>query len=295
MRPIKNGSSKEFWWYACGVNVEGIDYENIGDTYLPRDGWYIYYHQGFHGQFVYRVSEKQVLKDYPAVLKEIETWRITDKTSPYSARTKQVLKANRQNILDNPNRFLLLLHEAKLADLKVNEKEGYNYSIVEEQDFSERWNRMQGYWVNLVFEFCYLMALFFFLLYPWLWKKPRWSWSLHIGLSPFLLFLPFYLGYARFTFSSAGPSGGVLYPWLICWARVPLWTPTDSWIVDSLPPILEPISQTPGPMLSISSGNTMGPVAAIILGAILAFGSFCYHRYLPKKIQEKDHSPMIQA
>src|SRR5438876_364621 len=88
-------------------------------------------------------------------------------------------------------------------------------------------------------------------------------------LLPILFFLPYWLGYAQLTFTSAGPSSGVLYPWLLVWFRGLPWTSLDTTIVRSLPQILEPLSQTPGPMLSLTFFGGVGPVAATVMGVIL--------------------------
>jgi hypothetical protein len=62
-----------------------------------------------------------------------------------------------------------------------------------------------------------------------------------------------------------------LYPVLIAQFRGLLpWTSLDTTIVKSLPQLLEPLSQTTGPMLSLSGGGAVGPVAALIMsGGIL--------------------------
>jgi hypothetical protein len=86
-----------------------------------------------------------------------------------------------------------------------------------------------------------------------------------------LLFLPYYLGYATWTFTSAGPSGGVLYPWVIlCFGGLRLWTPLDSWILEATPKVLEPLSQRLGSMLVVSGGCEFGPVAALVSGSVVA-------------------------
>src|SRR5438067_304339 len=122
---------------------------------------------------------------------------------------------------------------------------------VREGTSAERWERVRRYDWSASGEFVYLSALVVFAAWPWLRNGRPLRWAVHLGLVPVLLFLPYWLGYAGFTFTSAGPSGGVLYPWLIVWfGRLP-WTALDTAIVSRLPPVLEPYSQTPGPMLSL--------------------------------------------
>jgi hypothetical protein len=125
--------------------------------------------------------------------------------------------------------------------------------------------------VNIVFECAFFAALTLFALWPALRKSGSWRWGLHVGAIPLLLMLPYYCGYASWTFTSAGPSGGMLYPWVIVWSRdFPIWTATDQWVLGHFPKILEPISQPLGPMLSISGGHMLGPMTAVLIGAGMA-------------------------
>jgi hypothetical protein len=80
-----------------------------------------------------------------------------------------------------------------------------------------------------------------------------------------LFCLPYWLGYAPLTFSSA-PSGGVLYPGLLRCIGPLLWTAADSFIIKNLPQPLELLAQSPGPMLAIASMGGLGPVAVTAIG-----------------------------
>jgi hypothetical protein len=82
-----------------------------------------------------------------------------------------------------------------------------------------------------------------------------------------LLLTPYYLRNASWTFTSAGPIGGVIYPTVISvFAGFPFYTRADQWIQEALPPILEPLSQLPGEIISISGFNTLGPFVALLIG-----------------------------
>ena len=85
---------------------------------------------------------------------------------------------------------------------------------------------------------------------------------MHLGLVPILLLLPWYLGYVPWVFTSAFPSGGILYPWLVIHFRGFPWTEVDSFILRHSPKILEPLSQSSGPPLALSGRGAFGPVAA---------------------------------
>lgn len=97
---------------------------------------------------------------------------------------------------------------------------------------------------------------------------------MHLGLVPILLLLPWYLGYVPWVFTSAFPSGGILYPWLVIHFRGFPWTEVDSFILRHSPKILEPFSQSSGPPLAISGRGAFGPVAAFWIGLALGACSF---------------------
>jgi hypothetical protein len=268
MSPVRQGNSAGFWEHACGVNLAGHDKETMGGVYQPRDGWYIYYIQGYHGQFLFRVPRKQAVADFPEIVRRIKVLSSEKDALPRVRLATAVLEQDRSSSED-AERFLSLIHAERLRALRNGDRSLYDYAISEDQAFAERWVRARRYWANIVFECMYFVALTVFTLWPWL-RSTRsvWSWSLHLGSLPVQLMLPYYCGYASWTFTSAGPSGGVLYPWVIVLFRgFPLWTSADQWVLEKFPKVLEPLSQPLGSMLVISGGRPLGPVAAVALGA----------------------------
>lgn len=274
-KPIQDGRSLEFWSYACGIDLEEEE-EIAGDTYPPRDGYYIYYDQGMHGQFVYKVPALEANQDYLAVLKKIEELPESKALNPRASLAKRLLQKHRAQVIDDPEAFLRLLHKEEQSLL---DKELQTYQQESEAHFSERWKQAKRYWTNILFEFCFFVALLFFALYPWIRSKSHWAWGLHLGLTPLFVMLPYYLGYAPYTFTSAGPQGGVLYPYLIAFARIHFRTRLDSFILEKLPPILDPLSQNPGPMMSLSGSLAMGPVMALMVGAAMGILAAGIHKW----------------
>ncbi|HEX7618253.1 MAG TPA: hypothetical protein VF480_06005, partial [Verrucomicrobiae bacterium] len=55
MYPLHRGTSLGFWKNVCGISLDGKKIEELGGFYPPRNGWCIYYLQGYHGQFLFRV------------------------------------------------------------------------------------------------------------------------------------------------------------------------------------------------------------------------------------------------
>jgi hypothetical protein len=267
MAPVRDGEAATFWLHACRIDVGARRAEVRGGSYQPRDGWFLYYVQGFHGQFLYRVSSAEALALFPAVVRKLQG-------APPGALDADVEVGLREWLRADPGRtdaalLLAKLREARLARLQQTHPELHDYVLAEEDDFGKRWERAGRYAWNLVFEFVFLAGLILFAAWPWLRGGGPTRWAIHLGLLPLLFFLPFWLGYARLTFTSAGPSGGVLYPWLLSPFRGLGWTALDTAIVRRLPQVLEPLSQTPGPMLSLSGFGAVGPVAATVMSIVL--------------------------
>ena len=91
-------------------------------------------------------------------------------------------------------------------------------------------------------------------------------------LSPLLLMLPHYLGYAPYLFTF-GPSGGIVYPVVALIFTLPAsWIPpsaVDVAILSLVPRPLSWISQVPGEAMAWSYRFFVGPVAALLYGASL--------------------------
>ncbi len=242
----------------------------MGGFYQPRDGWYIYYIQGYHTQFLFRVPRRQAVADFPEVLRKIKVAARDNADPPNRVKwAVAVLEQDQAPSRLSPEEFLVLLHGERLKANRTKSEAAYRYALSEDQAFDERWARAGRFWLNIVCESAYFAGLILFVLWPWMRGERRaWLWSLHLGLLPLLLMLPYYSGYASWTFTSAGPGGGVLYPWVISWfRRFPVFTGADQWVLARIPKVLEPLSQPLGPWLVISGGGSLGPVMAVVLGA----------------------------
>jgi hypothetical protein len=145
--------------------------------------------------------------------------------------------------------------------------------------FELRWRRLKWFWATVVFEWLFLSGLAYVALRPWIRGLGPWGWALHLGVLPLLFLLPAYLGYATFSFTSAGPSGGVLYPWLLMELRGSCTT-LDRWVLAHLPQVLEPLSPTIGTPMVLSGRGMPGPTYALIAGlvvggSVLALNRLC--------------------
>jgi hypothetical protein len=240
----------------------------MGSFYLPRDGWFIYYDSGFHGQFLYRVPADEAVALFPKVVEKL-------RNAPPGLLRPHVEKGFQAWLQSgaDPNDaagFLKKIHEADLDRARARGQKQYEYVLSEEAYFDERWKRVNRYHWNVWFEFLFLSGLIVFATWPWLRGAGRVRCAVHLGLTPILFCVPYWLGYAPLTCTSAGPGGGVLYPWLLLPFKALPWSELDTLILRNLPRVLEPLSQTPGPMLSISGGGCVGPVGATLLGLVVA-------------------------
>ena len=175
------------------------------------------------------------MADFPRALEALRAPKPeavrSDVVIGYEAWVKQGGDARQDvvGLLDN-------IRQARLARLREKHPDSYEYALVRDEEFEERWKYVRRYWVNVLFESFFFGGFIVFAAWPWLRGGSRASWSVHTGLLPLLLFLPCFLGYASFTFTSAGPSGGILYPWVIrviVWYRsFAVWT---SWDISYLP------------------------------------------------------------
>jgi hypothetical protein len=265
MSPVQEGDAGMFWVQVCDIDV-GAKYPRrpMGGFYQPRDGWFIYYDQGFHGQYLRRVPATETVALFPKLVEKLR------KAPPGFLRphVEQGFRAWLQSGADANDAagFLAKVQEARLNQIRVNNPRLYEYVSERETDFNERWARTGRYHWNVRFEFAFLTALILFAAWPWLRGGGRVQFAIQLGLLPTLFYLPYWLGYAQLTFTSAGPSGGVLYPWLLALLRGLPWSDLDTMILRNMPQPLEPLSQTPGPMLSLSGFGGVGPVATIALG-----------------------------
>lgn len=278
MAPIKRGSSECFWQVACFVQVRPCcDNESGGSTYPRKEGWCIYYVQGFHDQWIYRVPEEEVLDDLPAALAQLQ--RFPDDSIPARKIARDAYTAWKSNGTEgdpDPRDFLATLEAADDAWRRAKGLECYGYHQDLRRDFDERWARAKRYWLTVAFEAAFLNGLLGFAAYAILRKRSPLRIAVLWGLLPLLFFAPYFLGYATWTFISRGPSGGVLYPWLITPFNFMgnFHAPWDLKILEALPPLLEPVGQPGGPWLSISGTGAPGPTGVVGLGILLGLIAF---------------------
>jgi hypothetical protein len=267
MYPLHQGTSSDFWKYVCGISLDGEEVKAVGGFYPPRNGLCIYYLQGYHGQFLFQVPRADVIRDFPKAIAKLKE---PASTNEFGVTRWARAALNNSKTETNFDQFLASARDEKFKAYKAKDEHLYQYVLDEEKSFEARWNRIQRFWLNIVFESLFFSCLILFAFWPWIRNKGCHAWCFHFSLIPLLLFVPYYLGYCGWTFTSVGPSGGILYPWVIVWFRDCLfWTPIDDWLLSHSPKILESVSQDQGSMMSVSGGSGLGIVALLLIGCVI--------------------------
>lgn len=280
--PILPGEPRRFWLYACGVAVGGLDPDSVwpdGSMYPPIDGGLVYYVQLHHQQYLFRLPVAEADAYLSDVQRALDTGRDylhepigPDVQTGYRRWLETTPKGAR-----NARTLARKISAARRERLKAENPEQYRIERRKERFFRHRWARAQRVWLTVAFEATWLTAWLLFTAWPWIRRASPVRCALHLGLSPVLLALPLYLGYAPYTFTF-GPSGGFLYPNLARGFLFPLIfaprTAVDRAVLLSIPPLLEPLSQPVGPALAMTFFGFVPPLALLCFG--LAFGANCF-------------------
>ena len=142
----------------------------------------------------------------------------------------------------------------------------------EDAEFRGRLDRAKRVWATVTFEAIHISAWLMYVIgVPPI--RVRWRWR--VACAPFLLFLPYFLGYAPMTFTF-GPSGGFVYPIYLMLASLPMQivpcSPLDGLTWELIPQILSGLSQVPGRPVAASAVLCVGPISSIAFGIVLLAG-----------------------
>lgn len=270
MAPIRPGSPGLFWLFACGIDLDATGRGNYfpgGDAYVIDENWVAYENQNLHGSELYYVAMPDVMAQFDRVVAELEQKR---QNGDESAVVRDYAEWRMQNPASRDITKLI-----EFTRNKFNERSAARgikslaYAVAQEQQFWQRLQRAKWYWANFVFEWLFLTGLALWVVWPGIRRRGPWIWAAHAMALPFLFWLPAFLGYASWSFTSAGPSGGIVYPYLLIFTRGPSCNALDQWLLAHTPQILEPLSTPNGDFISISGGMP-GPTAAVQAGLILA-------------------------
>jgi hypothetical protein len=280
-QPIRQGTSAHFWYAVCRVDLNGEGLEQRWGfprrPYPLRDGWAIYGCPHMHGEDLWRVREDEVLADFPQVVRQLDQRGNRHEAIETGIRRWLARDAERSR----PELFLAEIHAAWVEFYQQLDKkrQGFNYSayqnhLANEADVDARWALARDWWsTQVVVELLFFEGLALFVLFPWLRSASAPWYALHLVLLPWLFLLPAWLGYAPLTFTSVGPSGGVLYPWALSfvWDYLPCLrlNSLDVLLLRRLPRPLWNWSISSGPPMAMTYMGGIGPTTAWLWGQAL--------------------------
>jgi len=268
--PVREGKAADFWSAATGVRTKGVLGGPSSCLPEPVDGWYLYASHNMHGSDFYRVPKAQVLGTFPRGADELGgEAKIVPEWSAEGFASWEKADPERGDV----NQLLQHLRMARLQWWQKNHPE-LQRDVQDDFNLGIAFQRMGQFRLIQLAEWAYLSALILFAAWPWLRDRGRWAWAVHTALIPPLLLLPYYLGYCAWNYTSAGPGGGVVYPFVLDELRPLPWTSLDSRLIRHVPQVLGSLTGPLGPMMSLSGGRHAGPVAAISLGLVLGAAVF---------------------
>jgi hypothetical protein len=264
MYPVDRGTPEGF--FDAMYDLKLSPDRGMGSVYPSQGRRCIYFHQGFHREFLYAVSMGEV----EALLPKVRVRASRECTS---------LSEEERTLLDSESSINELVHariETWAKRAASASPESGEYFTERQRGFLSRWARIERYWANILFEAVYLNGSLVVVWVPFLMKGALVRRAIAIGLAFPLLLAPYFLGYCPWSFTSAGPVGGVLYPILLLpFYGWPVgWNDFDVWLVGLLGSPLSSLSQGTGGMLSVSGMGSVTPTSTLIGGLLSAIATF---------------------
>lgn len=275
--PVRPGSADEYWQAAFHLDPT----DSLGgpsDAYYVDDEWCAYVYRHLHGSIVYRVPTREVESSLHDTVERLRQSSLAGEDS-VAVRAYEAWRDDRESQHDLQS----LIQHAIDADRAQwrDEIDMLSYVVANEQRFWQRWNSRRYFWATVCFEWVFFTGLVLLVLWPFIRRWSRFKASMCLGFAPSCLVLPVYLGYATYTFTSHGPAGGILYPYVV--GFLPRSdNVADRWLRHYIPPLLESISSPIGEPMVLSG---MGlPSLTCFWGAGLAFGvCVCTMGHLKKR------------
>lgn len=257
--PLHTDSAANFWGSVADADIGGTEYHG-SEVILDRDR-VVYGFQFPFAPYVdrpyYTVSLDEIQRAFPAVERELQRRVALNNPKDWAARAYKRWKAHDEAESAKPNSYRPWFGVTLIEVLACMDYERSHSDPPDDEpripyalrpgDFQTGLLHVADaarlYWATIAFEVLFFPALILFTLWPWIHRQPFRRKLLHTALTPFLLFLPAWLGYCN-SGSPAYPLGGVLYPYV----NSPIAAPIEnaSWefgFLSHLPPLFYPITQ----------------------------------------------------
>jgi len=265
MAPIQRGTSHRFWNVATDLALsEDVASEWGGDAWFMDETWAAYDEANLHGSRMYYVPIDEVMADFTAVVAAFQ--------QAQASGSKLISVQDYLTWRDDPksshDALSLVKHIRQGRRRHAWERRSDSVSSYAERDllFHRRWRQCDWYWASVPFEWLHLTGLTLFVMWPGIRRQSIFHWAAHVAGVPMLFFGPLYLGYATMSLTSAGPSGGILYPWLLLLCRGGSTTSLDEQLLKYVPPLLEPLSAPIGIPMALTGFGMPGPTSAALNG-----------------------------
>jgi hypothetical protein len=278
LAPVKKGKAEDFWYLTCRVDT-GSRYKGgfVSGSYAELQGqWIISNVSHYHGSHLLKTRVDDIMRSLPEILEKMQERAINtpddDVARGYLAWKKEAGDPPR---IEDVQKLVAAIETARKERRFREKPEDIEYTAaslaIQRTDFKLRLRESKWYWASILFEFLWLAGLVWFIAWPIIKKHRFWNIIICIGLLPMGLFLPYFMGYAAYTFTSCFPRGGILYPFIIVYFNNRSMNQWDIAILEHTPQILEPLSQIglPLTLYDIETGG-VGPTMVLLAGLLLA-------------------------
>ena len=270
--PVKAGSADVFWNLVCGDRLYPPDSLGFSDAYVAPDRSFVYEASGIDTITLYKVPDTDVKARFESALARLAEGR---SLRPYVVVGYDAWRNRAADDDGEPDGLVTAIDKARWDEIKKRSPQAFSSNQGDRRQVAELLRRARWYWATVVFEWAFLTGLLLWITWP-VFRGGGWlRWAAHLAAAPFLFFLPTYFHYADGGYSLPG-GGGILYPWLVRWAPncgrdCPLCA-LDAWIVERLPPVLEPLSPQPSAWVYSARLTAPGPTQTAVVGLGLALG-----------------------
>lgn len=282
MSPSKRGSSLELF-RILGTDLYPQSNEVFFDSGVAviEDDTVVYSVQHLHGSDMKHVPLADTLEDFAKAsdLLSEDLRSYADWTGPLPNRIRAFeiyFDATEPATAAGLESYLSAIERAQQEYWLAKDPSMIAYVSDDRANLRARWRHQRHIWANYVFEWCYLTCLIVCMAWPLFHKVGKQRLALHLGVAPLALMLPCYLGYATLSFTSMGPCGGILYPFVVLIGSsmtaefCTFLNPINQIWYQNVPPILQVLSVPQGEPIVIGGRGLTGPAQATLIGLILA-------------------------
>ena len=269
--PVRAGSAQDYWDVVCGVKRYPPGDLASWEAYATRHGAFLYENSGLESTTLYEAPEADVRSQFEQVVAKLGDPE--NSFRPYVVEGFKMWQDGLPQTGRTPESLVNAINEALFSKVKAEQPRVYYYNLFSSDEVEGRLVRANWFWAAIVFEWTFLTGLLLWVSWPIIRGGGRVRWAVHLGAVPFLLYLPLYFDYAPYLYTTAGPSGGILYPWFVEWFHgIPDWPlgQWDTWILRHTPPLLETLSPKLGPIMAMTRWGIPGPAQMAGIGAFLA-------------------------